>query len=124
MGSDPRGGSSNVLVAKGLPSHELQQDLELQHLRTQAKSISVLQDLLDDSRSEIQGLQEVVEAQGALLRQHGLEVQPAIQEKLARLRLGSSIVPESEWSVELKRPPATSHIDGRDQVRQHFFNKF
>ena len=119
MGADPSDRSSNVLVAKGLPSHETHgstQDLEIQHLRTQVKSISVLQDLLDDARLEIQGLQEVADEQDAILRQHGLEVRPIIQEKLSRLRLGSSIVPESEWSVELKRPPGTIHIDGRDQV--------
>ncbi|XP_071483349.1 uncharacterized protein [Diadema antillarum] len=93
---------------------------EIQHLRVQVQSIGVLQDLLSDLRAENEALTSIVDSLMMDIRERGFSISGSVQERLSQLRLGSMSVPDTEWSVELKRPPYTSHreTERRDQQLQ------
>ncbi|XP_054765477.2 filamin A-interacting protein 1-like [Lytechinus pictus] len=92
---------------------------ETQHLRAQLGGIGVLQELLEDQRQEIQDLQECLELVVQTAVENGVLVDPVLREKLDRVRVGSVTLSDTQWSVELKRPPPSSMMsqaDGRDQI--------
>ena len=66
-------------------------------------------------------MQDCLESVIKVLEDKRIQVDPVLIEKLDRVRMGSVTISDSQWSVELKRPPISSSMltqaDGRDQVR-------
>ena len=99
------------------------ENYETHHLRVQLGGLGVLQELLEDQRQEIKDLQECLESLVKVTEENGVFVDPALLDKLDKVRVGSVTLSEAQWSVELKRPPQLSMLtqaDGRDQVRKLF----
>ncbi|XP_003726378.2 centrosomal protein of 55 kDa [Strongylocentrotus purpuratus] len=95
------------------------ENYETHHLRVQLGGLGVLQELLEDQRNEIKDLQGCLELVVKVTEENGVFVDPALLDKLDKVRVGSVTLSEAQWSVELKRPPPLSMLtqaDGRDQT--------
>lgn len=115
--------SAEAIMHKVTEAPSTGDNYEIQHLRTQLKSVGVLQELLADQRSELHTQQEIIEEFVKTHQQARLSLSLSLQEKLSRLRIGSSSfsLPDSEWSVELKRPPQSmvpSQTNANDQFAE------